>query len=167
MKALFIILCVICIIIPIVVYTCGTINAIQMDVSCIAYLNLAADANSVDLAHKHLTTAINYLEANNLTSGNTSFIIVSPSNDIGFWYDNLKSAQTQLEYLSSKEDLTELEESNALMKLRETLLDEGSVTHPFMISFYPNHVVWLITLFTIWLLWALAAVFGFCAAEAY
>ena len=37
-------------------------------------LKLSADANSVVLAEKHLTTAINYLEENNIT---TSFIMPS------------------------------------------------------------------------------------------
>jgi len=167
MKALFIVLCIICIIIPIVVYTCGIINTIQMDANCISYLELAADANSVELAEKHLTTAINYLEANNLTSGSTKIIINNPKNDIGLWYENLKSAQEQLQELKEKEDLTELEESNALMKLRETLLDESMVTHPSMISFYPGHVAWFWSLILIWLLWILALIFGIAAYEEY
>ena len=78
MKALFIALCIICIIVPMVVYTCGIIKTINADVNCISYLELAADANSVDLAEKHLTTAINYLETNNLTSGHTGVIIKNP-----------------------------------------------------------------------------------------
>lgn len=167
MKALFIALCIICIIIPIVVYTCGVIKTINMDVNCISYLELAADANSVDLAEKHLTTAINYLETNNLTSGHTGIIIKDPNNDIGIWYDNLKSAQGQLQELKEKEDLTDLEESNALMKLRETLLDNSCVTHPSMISFVPNHVSWFWWMCLIWILWILAFIFGIAAYEQY
>ena len=167
MKAFFILLCIICIIIPIIVYTCGIVKAVTMDVNCISYLELAGDANSVDIAYKHITTAIEYLEANNLTQGNTSIIIKSPKNDIGLWYENLKSAQAQLEQLANKEDLTELEESNALMKLRETLLDEGVVTHPSCISYYPAHAVWGISMLLMWLLFILAAIFGFLAYDAY
>ena len=167
MKAVFIILCVVFILIPIIVYTCGIIKCINMDVNCISYLELAADANSVVLAEKHLTTAINYLETNNLTSGHTGVIIKNPKNDIGIWYDNLKSAQEQLQELKEKEDLTDLEESNALMKLRETLLDEGSVTHPSMISFVPNHAAWFWSMCLIWTLWILALIFGIAAHELY
>ena len=166
MKQLFVILCIICIIIPMIVYTCAIIKAIQMDANCVGYLNLAADANSVHLAEKHLTTAINYLEANHLTSGNTSIIVKHPSNDISIWYENLKSAQTQLRELQNKKDLTDLEESNALMKLRESLTDNGETIHPEMISFYPSHVSWLWSMFLIWLLWILAIIFGILAYEA-
>lgn len=165
MKALFIALCIICIIVPLVVYTCGIIKTINMDVNCISYLGLAADANNVDLAEKHLTTAINYLETNNLTAGQTGIIVKNPRNDIGIWYDNLKSAQKQLQELKEEEDLTDLEESNALMKLRETLLGGGCVTHPFMISFVPNHVSWFWWMCLIWLFWFLALAFGVAAYE--
>lgn len=165
MKALFIVLCIICAIIPLIVYTVGIIKTVEMDVNCIAYLELAADANSVTLAEKHLTTAINYLEGNDLTHGNTSIIIKSPANDINIWYENLKSAQKQMQELSARNDLTELEESNALMKLRETLLDDTSVTHPTMISFFPAHIGWFWSMVTIWLLWILAFYFGFVAYD--
>ena len=129
---------------------------------------MAADANSVELAEKHLTSSIKYLEENNLIAGSTGIIFHSPTNDLGLWYENLKSAQAQLQELNSKEELTELEESNALMKLRETLLNsEGSVTHPSMISFYPSHAGWFWSMILVWLLWIAAMVFGFCASECY
>lgn len=165
-KAGFALLCIICIIIPLIVYGVGIVKAIQMNSHCIDYLEMAADANSVELAEKHLTTAINYLEKNNLTSGDTKVLIYKPTNDLGLWYENLKSAQSQLQELSNREDLTELEESNALMKLRETLLNsKGSVTHPSMISYYPSHVAWFWALVLIWILWIGAFVFGWCAVD--
>lgn len=166
MKQFFIFLCVICILVPIAVYGGGIVKTIIMDVNCIEYFELAADANSVDLAEKYLTQGIKYLEENNLTSGFTKIIVYKPTNDIGFWYENLKSAQTQLQELSQKEDLTELEESNALMKLRETLLGPtGGVTHPYMISFYPNDAMWFWSVVLIWLLWLVAVVAGCIADE--
>ena len=71
-----------------------------------------------------------------------------------------------MQELNAIEELTELEESNALMKLRETLLDsEGHVTHPSMISFYPNHVSWFWSLILIWILWIGSIVFGILAVE--
>ena len=167
MKAFFTFLCIVCILVPVIVYGVAIVKSIQFNANCISYLEMAADANSVQLAHKHLTTAINYLESHNLTSGNTKIIIYRPTCDIGFWYENLKSAQAQLEELSQKEELTDLEESNALMKLRETLLDEDCVTHPDYISFYPAHVGWCWTMFLIWLVWVLALLFGIAAADAY
>lgn len=168
MKAFLIVLCVILIIVPIIVYGAGIIKSVQFSANCTSYLKMAADANDVKLAYRHLTSAINYLENNNLTQGSTKIFIYKPTNDIGLWYENLKSAQLQLEDLSNREDLTELEESNALMKLRETLCDgEGSITHPLMLSLYPSHVAWFWALFLIGLLWIGAGVAGYKASEWY
>lgn len=153
-KTILTVLCVICILIPVVVYTVGIVKDIRMSSNCINYFEMAADANSVELAEKHLTSGIEYLEENNLTEGNTKIFVYRPTRDIGLWYENLKSAQSQLQELISQEELTELEESNALMKLRETLLDaDGYVTYPTMITFYPNHFMWTWALWFIWMLW--------------
>ena len=163
MKPFFVVLCIICIIVPIIVYGVAIVKTIQMDANCISYLKMASDANSVDLANKHLTSAITYLENNCLTSGNTKILIYKPTDDIGLWYENLKCAQEQLQEVCEKENLTELEESNILMKLRETLCNEtGVITHPSMISFYPSHISWFWSMILVWLLWILALMFGFC-----
>ena len=167
-KAFCILLCIICAVVPCIVYGVGIVKAIRMDANCISYFEMAADANSVGLAEKHLSSGIKYLEEHNLTEGNTKVLVYKPTKDLGLWYTNLKSAQSQLQELNSKEELTELEESNALMKLRETLLNsEGSVTHPSLISFYPSHVSWSWTMWLIWLLWIGAFVFGFMADDCY
>lgn len=142
-KALLIFLCIVFTLIPCIVYGAAIVKSIHMSADCIEYLKLAADANDIKLAERHLTVAVEYLEENDLTEGSTKIIFYKPTDDLGLWYENLKSAQKQLKELKSRDDLTDLEESNALMKLRETLLDEeGSVTHPRMISFYPDHVAW-------------------------
>ena len=167
-KSNYIILCIICVIVPCIVYGSAFFKTMNMNANCIDYFEMAADANSVELAEKHLSTGIKYLEENDLTEGNTKVFVYKPTNDFGLWYENLKSAQTQLQELSNREDLTELEESNALMKLRETLLNsEGSVTHPDMISFYPNHVGWFWALWLIWILWGFALYFLYCADDCY
>lgn len=167
-KSIFIILCIICAIVPFVIYGSAFFKTINMNADCISYFEMAADANSVELAEKHLSTGIKYLEENDLTEGNTKIFVYKPTSDFGLWYENLKSAQSQLQELNAKEELTELEESNALMKLRETLLNsEGSVTHPSMISFYPNHVGWFWALCLIWILWGFALWFGICSSDYY
>lgn len=158
-KTILTLVCVIIMLVPVVVYTVGIVKDIRMSSNCINYFEMAADANSVELAEKHLTSGIEYLEENNLTEGNTKIFVYRPTRDIGLWYENLKSAQSQLQELISQEGLTELEESNALMKLRETLLDaEGYVTHPTMITFYPNHFMWTWALWFIWMLWGIAPI---------
>ena len=127
------------------------VKGIQFDANCGDYLKLAADANSIDIAEKHLSTAIKYLEENDMTSGYTKIINYYPKNDFGLWYENLKTAQTQLQETQSRE-YTELEESNVLMKLRETLLDgDGYLTHPegvsmkhnYTLMFWLNMLLWL------------------------
>ena len=160
-KTVLISLLVVCIIIPCITYGIAIVKTIRIDANCIDYFRMAADANSVDIAEKHLTFGINYLEEHGLTEGKTKILVYSPKKDIGLWYENLKTAQTQLRDLMEKDDLTELEESNALMKLRETLYDSnGSVNHPMMISFYPNHVSWFWTNMLMWLLWIVAVILG-------
>ena len=166
MKIFLIILCIVLIIVPFIVWGCAIVNAVEFDSNCTGYLKLAADANTVQLAEKHLTSAITYLENNNLTSGYTKIIIYKPTNDIGLWYENLKSAQTLLQEACANDNLTELESSNILMKLRETLLDgEGTITHPICISMHPHSTALFWTNILICLLWVGAGFAGFGASE--
>ena len=61
-----------------------------------------------------------------------------------FWYKNMKAAYEELDSLP--EDATDLEKTNMLMKLRESLVDSAedciSVTHPEGISIYPDNVLY-------------------------
>lgn len=120
------------------------VNEINLNRNCRGYLKRAADANTVELAKKNLAVAIQYLEENKLTSGYTSVLWRTPDEDIGFWYDNLKSALEELRKVLP--EATQLERTNVLMKLRETLLDQGErgtyVTVPFGMSTFPNNAVY-------------------------
>ena len=156
-KATLIILAIILFVLPLIPWGHSIVKDIQFSANCGEYLKLAADANNIDIAEKHLTTAINYLETNNLTSGHTKVFVYRPSNDIGLWYENLKIAQSQLREMQTTE-YTELEQSNMLMKLRETILDDGgSLTKPVGIALVPNFTLmfWLN-----WLLWLPCWVLG-------
>ena len=66
--------------------------------------------------------------------------------DVGFWYQNLKASLGELEQVSST--ATQLEKSNLLIKLRETLLDQGkegiSITSPDGISRFPLNTAYAI-----------------------
>lgn len=107
------------------------------------HLKRAADANTIELAKQEVEVAVKYLEDNNMTSGYTSIVYTTPDEDIGFWYKNLKSSLEELKKVSP--EATQLEKSNLLIKLRETILDEGqnvSVTVPFGISVFPNNGFW-------------------------
>jgi hypothetical protein len=112
------------------------------------YLKRAADASTIDLANAELTKVIDYLEANKLTSGHTSILWETPDEDIGFWYQNLKASQQELQNLNSN---SALERTNVLMKLRETLLDTGertNVTIPKGLDVYPDNLLWGILMFS-------------------
>ncbi len=122
---------------------------ILIEKDCLGYLKRAADSNTVKLAVRNLNVAIEYMDSHHLTTGYTSVIYNTPDEDIGFWYENITSARDSLKALPN--NATELEKSNALMKLRETLLDDGesgaSVTSPNGISKYPHNLFWGLALF--------------------
>ena len=167
-KALFIILAVICFASPFFSWIPSIVKSVRFSSQCGDYLKLSADANSIEIAEKRLTKAIDYLEENNITSGYTKAFVYYPKNDIGEWYSNLKIAQTQLREMLEREDITELEESNMLMKLRETILDEdGSLTKPFCIALFPNYKALFWCNCLLWILWILGAVFCFLAYNEY
>lgn len=161
MKNFFVILMVILCLAPFPNYIYSIAKSVQFGANCKDYLKLSADANSIVLAEKHLTTAINYLEENNITSGQAKLFVAYPKNDISLWYDNLKTAQSQLQEMIELGEYTELEQSNMLMKLRETLLDEnGTVTTPMAVAFYPHGTLLLWLNSTMWIFWAVALFYG-------
>ena len=132
---------------------------VSLTIDCTGHLKRAADANTVELAKEELRIAISYLESNQLTTGYTSILYRTPNEDIGFWYKNLKYSLKELEQVTS--ETMQLEKSNLLMKLRETLLDHGkdgdSVTAPAGISIFPNN-----TGFAIWgIIGAILALIGY------
>jgi hypothetical protein len=120
------------------------VKSITLEQNCTGYLKRAADANTVETASVQLERAINYLEENNLTTGYTSVLWRTPDEDIEFWFNNLKESQNEL---SKVDDTTSsLEKSNILMKLRETLMDNGQngdkLTVPLGLSRFPNNALW-------------------------
>lgn len=119
-----------------------TVAYVNFERFCEGNLKRAADANTVGMAVQEMKTAINYIEREGLTEGYTSILWRTPDADVGFWYKNLKSSLNELENINP--NATQLEKSNVLMKLRETLLDKGDrgvegVTSPSGISVYPHN----------------------------
>ena len=130
----------------------GVYKDIQFDIQCKGYLELAANANSIELAKSNLDKAIQYIEKNRLTSGNSAIFIKSPSNNITFWYANLKACQKEIWELSVRGGTT-LEQTNLLMKLRESLLNNEVVIVPKFLSMYPYQKVTILMLY-------ISAIFG-------
>ena len=114
-------------------------NAYNFEVGCSGHLKRAADANTIPLAKKELGIAVEYLTANCLTEGSTAVFFHVPSADIGFLYTNLSAALDELDKIDL-EKASNIEKSNMLIKLRETILDSGkgdSITLPHGISVFP------------------------------
>lgn len=129
----------------IILLVMGLISYIQFDMRCKQYLKRAGDANNIELAKSNLDSAIKYLEKNDLTNGVVSIFLRQPKNDIGFWYSNLTACRVELDDID--EGAAQLEKSNVLMKLRETLLDSGEkgdtvVTCPSGLYIYPYNGIY-------------------------
>lgn len=124
------------------------------------YLKLAADSNTVELAKDNLAVAVDNIERWGMTEGYTSVLWTAPEEDVGFWYKNIKASLEELRAV--KTEASQLERSNVLMKLRETLLDNGEkgtkITVPEGITIFPNNI-----LFALWgwLSFIFAIIFGF------
>lgn len=139
------------------------INSIRFDQECGGFLKQTADANTAEIALERLNIAIAYAEAHNLTSGYTSVLWKTEDENIGFWYRNLKACQSELEACL---DGTQLEKSNVLMKVRESLTDSGKdhtqLTIPTGISRYPKNA-WFLVLGWMSAFYILAGlIFGIC-----
>jgi hypothetical protein len=121
-----------------------TYKGIIFNIECSGHIKRAGDANTPELARPELDKAIAYLENNDLVDGYTSILYRTPDEDLGFLYRNLTISRAELDRVIDNDSSTQLEESNVLMKLRETLLDHGEkglvVTSPSGISVYPNNV---------------------------
>ena len=140
-------LSIVLILVSIVLFGLRISKGIQFEQNVEGYLKRATDANTIELAEQELTKAIDYLEANDLTSGYTSILWKTPDEDIDYWYRNLKASQTELRNLKTD---SALEQANVLIKLRETLVDVGESTKvnvPDGMSVYPNNALWAILTF--------------------
>lgn len=129
-----------------IVFASVVMLSISFETEIGGHLKRAADSNQPETALKELDTALRGMDRRGFdtcTPGKcfTSIIYRTPDEDIGFWYQNIKSARDDLRALPR--DADQLMISNSLMKLRETLLDNtdsgDEVTLPRGISRYPNN----------------------------
>ena len=118
-----------------------TVKHIQFVQDCEGYLKQAADANTVAIALDRVTKALDYIERNRLTEGYTSVLWTTEDENIGFWYENIKACKTELKQCLNS---TQLEQTNVLMKVRESLMDGNKLTVPRGTSRYPNNTSWMI-----------------------
>ena len=151
------------------------INYIKYDQQVGGFLKQAADANTTELAEKKLAQAIKGMDDMHICNSQsaeappvfsddcyTSVIWRTPDEDIGFWRTNIQATYDDLRTMSPEDRADNLVESNTLIKVRETLLDQGQhvrVTAPEGISVYPNNkpLFW----------WGLFSLIGFMGAGFY
>jgi hypothetical protein len=134
-------------IVPFVITGCkGFMKTIDFDTHCGGHQKRAAEANTVETAIAELDLVIAYAEKHNLTKGSTGVIFDYPAYDVGFWYKNIKDARQELATLPASS--SPLERTNVLMKLRESLTDNGQkgveVTIPSGLAFHPHNKEWMI-----------------------
>jgi hypothetical protein len=130
-----------------------TWKSIQFEVACGGHIKRAADDNTIELAREELKIVLEYSEDNGLTKGSTHLLFPVPSADIGFWHKNIKASIDELDKVTPQ--TSQLEKTNLLIKLRETLLDHGQgtdITVPEGISIYPYNWVFC--------LWAIFSILG-------
>ena len=126
------------------IWLAATISFISMRIEfaqkCTGFLEQAADANTIELALDRLDRAIHYVEKKGWTDGYTSILWRTEDENVGFWYANLKASRQEL--VDAKES-TQLEQTNVLMKLRETLTDSSDgttyITYPCGLWKYPHN----------------------------
>ena len=113
---------------------------IDFQQQCGGYLKQAADANTVELAQERLNLAVKYIEEKGYTTGYTSVFVKTEDENIGYWYQNIKACQHELD---SALNGSQLEKSNVLMKVRESLTDNGEkgteLTIPSGLYAYPHN----------------------------
>lgn len=118
------------------------VRGVVFNQNCGGYLEQAANANSVELALERLNVAIEYVEEHNMTDGYTSVLWKTEGDNIGYWYRNIKACQEELEACVNS---SQLEKTNVLLKVRESLTDEGKdgteLIRPNGISRYPNNAL--------------------------
>jgi len=136
----------------IAICTFAVVDSVKFDRNCEGHLKRAADANSIEMAQAELQIAIDYIQAEDLDTGYTSIFYTTPDEDMGYWATNLKQANNELKEMISADTSSNLEKSNMLIKLRETLLDHkggdsgDTVTVPGGVSRYPNNATYMWTL---------------------
>lgn len=139
-------LAIILLLLGLIVPTILTVKQVKFDQGCEGYLKQAADANTPDLALERINHAIDYIESNGLTEGYTSIFWKTEDENIEFWYKNILACREELELVLES---SQLEKTNVLMKVRESLTDNGEhvvITIPQGIHKYPHNGLWALLL---------------------
>lgn len=140
--------------------------AIDANRNCVGHLGRAANSNTIEIAKAEMQTAVNYCREQRWTTGYTSVLFNTPDEDVEFWYKNLEASLDELN--SVPPNANQLYKSNLLMKLRDTLTDNGSkgteIIYPTGISIYPYNELFFWS-FVLSAIFSLGCLFFAIAAE--
>ena len=140
------VLAIILLLMGLIVPTILAVKQVKFNQGCEGYLKQAADASTPDFALERINRAIEYIESNNLTSGYTSLFWKTEDENIEFWYQNILACREELQDCLQS---SQLEKTNVLMKVRESLTDNGEhvvITIPQGIHKYPHNGLWALLL---------------------
>ena len=119
------------------------VKHVEFRQNCSGYIKQAANAGSVEMCLERLDKAIDYAYKKGWTEGYTSVIYKTEDENVGFWFENLKLCHYTLVDALDEQSLTQ---SNALMRVRECLTDNGAngthLTIPTGLLYYPNNIAW-------------------------
>ncbi|MFC3813303.1 hypothetical protein [Lacihabitans lacunae] len=105
-------------------------------------LTKAVNASTKEIASEELTKTLTYLKSKKLTKGFTSIMWKTKNEDIGYWYENLEASKRKLQ---PQKSANRLENTLALKKLNEAIMDTGKKTRPIVpegLAVYPNNKQW-------------------------
>ena len=136
------------------------VKSIQFNQDCKGYLKQCSNASSVELALERLELAIRYVERNDMTSGYTSILWKTEGDNVGYWYDNLMTCRKELKKAVNS---SQLEQTNTLLKIRESLTENGEkgeyIILPDGIVKYPHKLLYAILM---WVSLGLILIGGTC-----
>ena len=114
--------------------------------NCIKYIKDTATTTDVIQAENNLSKAIEYLETNNLTKGNTGCFTKVSDDDINDWYQTLKYYQSEFQEII-KNDIESYKGAYMILNFqKEMLTSEGEVFYPEHLEIYPYQLIWTIIL---------------------
>lgn len=126
---------------------------IQFDQNCSGHILNACNATTVELALSELRTALDYLEEKELTTGYTSILYKTEKDNVGFFYNNVKSCYEYVETLK-EQNIEPFNQTLQLQSIKDKLVEELGekngraefIREPQGITRYPHNLAYCIWL---------------------
>jgi len=132
---------------------------VNFNANCANYLRVATNAGTIENATYNADIAINFLKNHNLDSGFTSTLYKTQDENLEYFFKNLTDTVTSMKNLP--QNASELEKSNVLLKFREVLLDNNSLSIPTGISIFPFNIHCAILGWMLFVTWSIVSFYFF------